>query len=123
MNDTSDLIPENETNWQNDWQIPYFDNLTEEQQKEITDSIRLLLRQTFVLERKYDKKTERLQYTAAYRTISKHFPFIRHYLAVAGIELTENSHLWTFMYRERICLEKNFQNWPLLYLLAKADLE
>ncbi len=29
MNDTSDLIPENETNWQNDWQIPYFDNLTE----------------------------------------------------------------------------------------------
>lgn len=75
MNDTSDLIPENETNWQNDWQIPYFDNLTEEQQKEITDSIRLLLRQTFVLERKYDKKTERLQYTAAYRTISKHFPF------------------------------------------------
>ena len=57
MNDTSDLIPENETNWQNDWQIPYFDNLTEEQQKEITDSIRLLLRQTFVLERKYDKKT------------------------------------------------------------------
>ncbi len=56
MNDTSDLIPENETNWQNDWQIPYFDNLTEEQQKEITDSIRLLLRQTFVLERKYDKR-------------------------------------------------------------------
>ncbi len=84
MNDTSDLIPENETNWQNDWQIPYYDNLTEEQQKEITDSIRLLLRQTFVLERKYDKKTERLQYTAAYRIISKHFPFIRHYLAVAG---------------------------------------
>ena len=66
MNDTSDLIPENETTWQNDWQIPYFDNLTEEQQTDITDSIRLLLRQTFVLE-----------------------------------------------YRERICLEKNFQNWPL----------
>ena len=56
MNDTSDLIPENETNWQNDWQIPYFDNLTEEQQKEITDSIRLLLRQTFVLERNTIKR-------------------------------------------------------------------
>ena len=37
MNDTSDLIPENETNWQNDWQIPYFDNLTEEQQKIVSD--------------------------------------------------------------------------------------
>lgn len=118
MNDTSDLIPENETNWQNDWQIPYFDNLTEEQQKEITDSIRLLLRQTFVLERKYDKKTERLQYTAAYRTISKHFPFIRHYLAVAGIELTENSHLGIIYVQVEDLLGEKLPKLATLYLLA-----
>ena len=118
MNDTSDLIPENETNWQNDWQIPYFDNLTEEQQKEITDSIRLLLRQTFVLERKYDKKTERLQYTAAYRTISKHFPFIRHYLAVAGIELTENSHLGIIYVQGEDLLGEKLPKLATLYLLA-----
>ena len=73
MNDTYDLNNGPET----DWSIPYYDNMTQEQQQEITDSIRLLLRQTFVLERKYDKKTERLQYTSAYRTITKHFPFIR----------------------------------------------
>ena len=118
MNDTSDLIPENETNWQNDWQIPYFDNLTEEQQKEITDSIRLLLRQTFVLERKYDKKTERLQYTAAYRTISKHFPFIRHYLAVAGIELTENSYLGIIYVQGEDLLGEKLPKLATLYLLA-----
>ena len=118
MNDTSDLIPENETNWQNDWQIPYFDNLTEEQQKEITDSIRLLLRQTFVLERKYDKKTERLQYTAAYRTISKHFPFICHYLAVAGIELTENSHLGIIYVQGEDLLGEKLPKLATLYLLA-----
>ena len=118
MNDTSDLIPENETNWQNDWQIPYFDNLTEEQQKEITDSIRLLLRQTFVLERKYDKKTERLQYTAAYRTISKHFPFIRQYLAVAGIELTENSHLGIIYVQGEDLLGEKLPKLATLYLLA-----
>ena len=66
----NDIIDDLNNGPETDWSIPYYDNMTEEQQKEITDSIRLLLRQTFVLERKYDKKTERLQYTAAYRTIS-----------------------------------------------------
>ena len=37
--------------------IPYFDGLMGEEQREITDSIRLLLRQTFILERKYDRRT------------------------------------------------------------------
>lgn len=38
--------------------IPYFDGLMGEEQREITDSIRLLLRQTFILERKYDRRTD-----------------------------------------------------------------
>ena len=37
--------------------IPYFDGLMGEEQREITDSIRLLLRQTFILERKYDRRS------------------------------------------------------------------
>ena len=57
----NDIIDDLNNGPETDWSIPYYDNMTEEQQKEITDSIRLLLRQTFVLERKYDKKTERLQ--------------------------------------------------------------
>ena len=41
--------------------IPYYDSLTGEEKREVTDSIRLLLRQTFLLERKYDRRTERFQ--------------------------------------------------------------
>ena len=60
----NDIIDDLNNGPETDWSIPYYDNMTEEQQKEITDSIRLLLRQTFVLERKYDKKTERHGYSA-----------------------------------------------------------
>ena len=53
----NDIIDDLNNGPETDWSIPYYDNMTEEQQKEITDSIRLLLRQTFVLERKYDKQS------------------------------------------------------------------
>lgn len=43
--------------------IPYYDEQMGQTKQEITDLIRLLLRQTFLLERKYDKKTGRFQYT------------------------------------------------------------
>ena len=36
--------------------IPYYDEQMGQTKQEITDLIRLLLRQTFLLERKYDKK-------------------------------------------------------------------
>ena len=45
----NDIIDDLNNGPETDWSIPYYDNMTEEQQKEITDSIRLLLRQTFVL--------------------------------------------------------------------------
>lgn len=73
--------------------IPYFDTMPQEQQEELTELIRLLLRQTFVLERRYDRRTSRLQYTPEYRACSRHLEFIRNYFAVAGISLVENSHL------------------------------
>ena len=51
--------------------IPYFDGLMGEEQREITDSIRLLLRQTFILERKYDRRTGRFQYNREFRICNK----------------------------------------------------
>ena len=39
-----------------DWMIPYYDSQMSGVRQELTELIRLLLRQTFVLERKYDKK-------------------------------------------------------------------
>lgn len=36
--------------------IPYYDELNDEEKDAVTKVIRTLLRQTFILERKYDKK-------------------------------------------------------------------
>ena len=40
--------------------IEYFEQLTQEEQEDLTDVIRLLYRQTFLLERKFDKRAGRL---------------------------------------------------------------
>ena len=71
--------------------IEYMELLSEEERREITEVIRLLLRQTFLLERKYDKKTGRFLFNKEYRICNKHFEFLQAYFQIAGIELWENS--------------------------------
>lgn len=71
--------------------IPYYDNLMQSEQSEVTEIIRLLWRQTFLLEHKYDKRTGRFQYNRDYRVCSKHLEFIKHYFAISGVELRETA--------------------------------
>lgn len=71
--------------------IEYMNLLTEEEQQQVTDVIRILLRQTFLLERKFDKKTERFLFNKEYRICNKHLEFLQDYFRIAGIELRENS--------------------------------
>ena len=73
--------------------IPYYDELTPEEQAELTEIIRLLYRQTFLLERRYDRRTGRYLYNKEYRFCSNHLEFIQAYLKIAGIELKENSQM------------------------------
>jgi len=73
--------------------IPYYDELMPEEQTEVTDMIRLLYRQTFVLERRYDRRTGRYQYNKEFRRCNKHLEFIREYLKISGVEVRENSQL------------------------------
>ena len=73
--------------------IDYFENLLQEEQEEVTELIRLLYRQTFLLERKYDKRTGRVQYVSEYKTCMKHLEFIKNYFKVAGIRLCENVNM------------------------------
>ena len=42
--------------------IPYYEELNDEEKNAVTKVIRTLLKQTFVLERKYDKKSGRPVY-------------------------------------------------------------
>lgn len=73
--------------------ISYYEELMPEEQTELTGMIRLLYRQTFILERRYDRRTGRYQYNKDFRTCSKHLEFIREYLKIAGVEIRENSQL------------------------------
>ena len=73
--------------------IPYYEELNDEEKNAVTKVIRTLLKQTFVLERKYDKKSGRLVYNKEFRTIDLHQEFLREYFKISGIELRENLHL------------------------------
>ena len=73
--------------------IEYFEQLTQEEQEDLTDVIRLLYRQTFLLERKFDKRAGRLKYQREYRICEKHIDFLKMYFQIAGITLCENVHL------------------------------
>lgn len=71
--------------------ITYYDELSQEEQQEVRDAIQLLQKQTFILERKYDRRVKRLQFNREFRICNKHLDFIREYFAIAGVEVQENS--------------------------------
>lgn len=70
--------------------IEYFDLLPEEEQQQLTEVIQTLLKQTFVLERKYEKRTGRFTFNREYRILSKHLEFLKAYFKIAGMEIVEN---------------------------------
>ena len=60
--------------------IEYYDLLNEEEQDDMRDLIRLLLRQTFLLERKYDRRAGRMVPVREYRFADRHLDFLAHRL-------------------------------------------
>ena len=73
--------------------IEYYEQLMQEEQEAVTEVIQTLFRQTFLLERKFEKRSGRLQYESQYRICSRHFEFLKAYFSVAGISLKENAHM------------------------------
>ncbi|MNI18767.1 hypothetical protein D3C73_721830 [compost metagenome] len=98
--------------------IPYYDNLKEEERIEVTQSIQLLYKQTFLLERKYEKKSGRLQYNKEFRVCDKHLEFIRSYFAVCGIAVRENSQMGLIYIQGENLIGEKLPKLATLYLLA-----
>ena len=73
--------------------IEYYEQLSEEEQDDIKHVIQTLYRQTFLLERKFEKRTGRMVPVREYRVCSKHREFLEKYFAVSGITLQENLHM------------------------------
>lgn len=70
--------------------IEYYQQLLQEERDEVTEAIQLLQTQTFVLEKKYDKKAGRYLVNKPYRACEKHYDFIKEYFKIANITVIEN---------------------------------
>lgn len=72
--------------------ITYYNELTDGDKDGLKEIIQTLWRQTFLLERKFDRRAGRMVLTKEYRTCLNHFEFLKEYFAIAGIALKENVH-------------------------------
>lgn len=70
--------------------ISYIEALSDEERMQLSGVIQMLLSQTFLLERKYDKKSQRFAYNRDYRVCTRHLEFLKEYFQIAGMELREN---------------------------------
>ena len=84
----------------------------------MTEIIRLLWRQTFILEHKYDKRTGRFQYNRDYRVCSKHLEFMKNYFAISGVELRENSQMGVMYIQGETVVGDKLPRLATLYLLV-----
>lgn len=100
------------------YSIPYYDNLMQGEQVEVTDCIRQLLHQTFILERKYEKRTSRFQYNRDFRICTKHLEFIRRYFSISGITVKENSQMGVIYIQGETLVGDKLPKLATLYLLA-----
>ena len=66
--------------------IDYFEALSGAEQEQVSESIRLLYRQTFLLERTYDRKAKRSQTNPAFYDCNRHLEFIQKYFSIMGID-------------------------------------
>nr|WP_288825129.1 DUF4194 domain-containing protein [uncultured Clostridium sp.] len=99
-------------------QIPYYDGLLQGEKAELRDAIRLLLKQTFILEHKFEKRSNRFLYNQEFKVCNKHLEFIRAYLAVCGINVLENSQLGLIYIQGEDTMGEKLPKLTTLYLLV-----
>ena len=98
--------------------IEYFEQITQEEQDMLTEVIKTLVSQTYLLERRYDRRTGRMQYVKEYRTCSKHLEFLREYFSIAGITLKENAHMGVVYIQGGQAFTKKLSRLATIYLLV-----
>lgn len=98
--------------------IEYFEQLEAEERQSISDTIRLLWKQTFLLERKFDKKLGRMRFSRHYRVCYKHFAFLKEYFEIGGVELVENSQTGVIYIRGEQVMAEKLSKLTTIYLLV-----
>lgn len=97
--------------------LEYYEQLPAEEQERIQDVIGQLYRQTFLLERRYDKKAGRLVSNRDYYFCEKHMEFLTAYFAVAGVRLLENTDLGTIYVQGAPTVGERLPKLATIYLL------
>ncbi len=95
----------------------YYDGLLDEDKEELTGVIKDLYGQTFLLERKYDKKSGRYQLNRMYRVCERHFDFLREYFKIGDMELIENRQYGIMALRTRSVQGDKLSRLTTLFIL------
>ena len=97
--------------------IEYYDVLNEEEKDEIREIIQMLFRQTFLLEKKYDRRTGRMTPVGEYKVADKHIEFLKEYFNVAGIKLRQNAHMGLIYIQEETLWGEKLSRLATIYVL------
>ena len=98
--------------------IPYTDEMEAQEREDLQRAIRLLMNQTYVLERKYDRKSKRMQLNHEFRVCDQHLEFLKEYFAVAGIALRQNVHMGVIYIQEEALWGEKLPRLATIYLLV-----
>ncbi len=97
--------------------IDYFEGLSPDEQENVKRSIQLLYRQTFLLERKYDRKNRRVHLNRDYYQCEKHLEFVRAYFALVDVDVAENSQMGVIFLRGEQLIGEKLPKLATLYIL------
>lgn len=95
----------------------YYRELEGSDQEKLKDVITQLLAQSFILERKYDKKKNRMVMNKDYYFCESHMEFLSQYFEVAGITLNENTELGSIFIQGNTTLGEKLPKLATIYLL------
>ena len=98
--------------------IEYYESLTDEEKDGMKEVIQALFRQTFLLERKYDRRSGRTTSVKEYKIAEKYIDFLREYFMVSGISLRQNVHMGVIYIQEEALWGEKLPRLATIYLLV-----
>lgn len=94
-----------------------YEEMTQEEQETLKAVIGQLLSHTFLLERTYDRRKERLVTNKEYYFCERHMEFLTQYFAVAGIRLCQNTELGSIYVSGTSIMGEKLPKLATIYLL------
>ena len=97
--------------------LEYISRLSNADQERMQSVLSQLYRQTFLLERKYDKRAGRLVLNHDYDFCEQHMEFLKDYLDVSGILIEKNTELEAIYIQGQTLLGERLPKLATIYLL------